>query len=73
MQTPGTQPGLLPWSNSIRLSMANDPGRQLFHDQVNTHGFLFLQQYLDNILSGAKQEYASLEFSYFLLTFALVP
>ncbi|RDB29549.1 hypothetical protein Hypma_015535 [Hypsizygus marmoreus] len=48
--------GLLEWSNAIRFTMANDPGRQLFHDQVNTHGFLFLNDYLDNILSGAKQD-----------------
>jgi hypothetical protein len=48
--------GLLEWSNSIRFSMATDPGRQLFQDQINAYGFLFLDDYLDNILSGAKQE-----------------
>ncbi|KAJ7900333.1 hypothetical protein B0H14DRAFT_3423705 [Mycena olivaceomarginata] len=32
--------------------MVNDPGRQLFQDQIQTHGFLFLNDYLDNILAG---------------------
>lgn len=50
-------PGLLSWANSVRLTMASDPGRQLFKDQVQMHGFLFLEDYLDNIVSGAKQEY----------------
>ncbi|PFH54465.1 hypothetical protein AMATHDRAFT_45 [Amanita thiersii Skay4041] len=36
--------------------MATDPGRQLFKDQVQTHGFSFLDDYLDNILSNAKQD-----------------
>ncbi|KAF9056149.1 hypothetical protein BJ165DRAFT_1606374 [Panaeolus papilionaceus] len=49
-------PGLLNWANSIRLTMSNDSGRQLFKDQVQTHGFLFLDDYLDNIVSGGKQD-----------------
>ncbi|KAF8974043.1 hypothetical protein BDZ97DRAFT_1778146 [Flammula alnicola] len=49
-------PGLLSWANSIRLTMASDPGRQVFKDQVQTHGFMFLDDYLDNIVSGAKQD-----------------
>lgn len=48
--------GLVEWSNAIRFTMANDPGRQLFHEQVQNHGFLFLDNYLANILSGATQE-----------------
>lgn len=51
-------PGLLNWANSVRLTMANDSGRQLFKEQVQTHGFLFLDDYLDSIISGQKQEYA---------------
>ena len=51
--------GLLDWSNAIRLAMANDPGRQLFLDQLNGHGLLFLEDYLANIISGTKQEYVS--------------
>jgi hypothetical protein len=48
--------GLLSWANSVRLTMAGDLGRQAFKDQVQTIGFLFLDDYLDNIVSGAKQE-----------------
>jgi len=36
--------------------MATDPGRQLFKDQVDAHGFRFLDDYLENIVSGAKEE-----------------
>jgi hypothetical protein len=48
--------GLLQWANHIRLTMATDPGRALFKEQVQTHGFSFLDNYLDNILSNAKPE-----------------
>ncbi|KAG6813800.1 hypothetical protein H0H92_007212 [Tricholoma furcatifolium] len=48
--------GLLEWSNTIRHAMANDPGRHIFQDQLNTHGFIFLNDYLDNILSGPTQD-----------------
>ena len=50
------QTGLLEWANSVCLTMANDPGRKSFQDQVQTYGFLFLDDYLDNILSDAKQQ-----------------
>jgi hypothetical protein len=59
-----THSGLLSWANSVRLTMASDPGRQAFRDQIQTLGFLFLDDYLDNILSGAKQESVTLEFSF---------
>ncbi|RXW15515.1 hypothetical protein EST38_g10351 [Candolleomyces aberdarensis] len=36
--------------------MANDSGREFFQQQVQTQGFLFLDDYLDNILSGTKQD-----------------
>ncbi|KAF8807394.1 hypothetical protein BYT27DRAFT_7189481 [Phlegmacium glaucopus] len=49
-------PGLLNWANSVRLTMTSDPGRQLFKEQVQTHGFLFLDDYLDSIVSGQKQD-----------------
>lgn len=50
--------GLLAWTASIRTAMVNDPGRQLFEDQIQTQGFLFLDEYLDNILAESKKEYA---------------
>ncbi|KAL0581622.1 hypothetical protein V5O48_000438 [Marasmius crinis-equi] len=49
-------PGLLQWGNSIRFLMANDSGRESFQQQVHTHGFLFLDDYLDNILARPKQD-----------------
>ncbi|KAG1825943.1 uncharacterized protein BJ212DRAFT_1317085 [Suillus subaureus] len=49
-------PGIVAWTTSIRTSMAKDPCRQLFEDQVQTHGFIFLDDYLENILAGPKQE-----------------
>ena len=48
--------GLLQWANGIRLTMATDPGRALFKEQVQMHGFSFLDDYLDNILLNVKQE-----------------
>ena len=51
-----TQKGLLEWANYMRHSMVSDPGRKLFQEQVQTHGFSFLDDYLDNILSEVKQE-----------------
>ncbi|KAJ7244788.1 hypothetical protein B0H12DRAFT_802889 [Mycena haematopus] len=50
------QPGVLEWCNSTRFTMVNDPGRQLFQDQIHTHGFLFLNDYLDNILAGPRRD-----------------
>ncbi|KAG2350367.1 hypothetical protein BDR05DRAFT_899243 [Suillus weaverae] len=51
-----TATGIVAWTTSIRTSMAKDPCRQLFEDQVQTHGFIFLDDYLENILAGPKQE-----------------
>ncbi|KAF8274081.1 hypothetical protein EI94DRAFT_1714691 [Lactarius quietus] len=48
--------GILKWTSSIRDSMINDPGRQFFEDQVQSQGFLFLEEYLDNIWAAAKQD-----------------
>jgi len=61
--------GLLNWANSIRQTMASDAGRQVFKDEVQTHGFLFLDDYLDNIVSGAKQEYVRLVYNMQLTQF----
>ncbi|KAI9444794.1 hypothetical protein H4582DRAFT_1844859 [Lactarius indigo] len=48
--------GILRWTSSIRDSMINDPGRQFFEDQVQSQGFLFLEEYIDNIWAAAKQD-----------------
>jgi hypothetical protein len=53
-------PNFYAWATSVRVAMATDPCRWFFHDQIQTHGFAFLDDYLDNILAGPKQEYARL-------------
>ncbi|KAJ3779224.1 hypothetical protein FB446DRAFT_711406 [Lentinula raphanica] len=50
------QSDIIHWANYIRGSMAFDPGRQLFQDQVQKHGFDFLDNYLDNILAKKKED-----------------
>ncbi|KAF8846369.1 hypothetical protein BDN67DRAFT_940168 [Paxillus ammoniavirescens] len=50
-----TDGGIHAWMASIRASMASDPCRQLFEDQVQTHAFIFLDDYLENIIAGPKQ------------------
>lgn len=47
--------GMTSWVSAIRLSMANDPGRQILEDQIQG-GFLFLEDYLENILVGPRHE-----------------
>jgi hypothetical protein len=51
------QPGILSWATSIRATMVNDSCRQSLEDQIQVHGFLFLDDYLDNILAQAKRGY----------------
>ncbi|KAH9954441.1 hypothetical protein BC827DRAFT_1243053, partial [Russula dissimulans] len=48
--------GILRWTSSIRDAMINDPGRQFFEDQVQSQGFLFLEEYLDNIWTAPRQD-----------------
>lgn len=55
MQKEG-QSGIETWMSGIRMTMLNDPGRQLLEDQIQSTGFLFLDDYLDSILAGPKQE-----------------
>jgi hypothetical protein len=60
-------PGLVAWTASIRTAMINDPARQGLHDLIQDRGFLFLDDYLANILAGPKQEYVSLQLFLLLL------
>jgi hypothetical protein len=46
----------LAWCNSVRLALANDPGRQFLEDQIQTQGFLFIDEYLDKVLVTPPQE-----------------
>ncbi|CDO71531.1 hypothetical protein BN946_scf184911.g1 [Trametes cinnabarina] len=55
----GSRPGeagVLAWCNTIRFNMAQDPGRQILHDQIQTQGFDFLDSYLENFFEGPKNE-----------------
>ncbi|KAG6381160.1 hypothetical protein JVT61DRAFT_5561 [Boletus reticuloceps] len=53
--TDAKESGIHAWMASVRTSMATDPCRQLFEDQVQTHAFIFLDDYLEHILAGPKQ------------------
>lgn len=53
--TDAKESGISAWMASVRTSMANDPCRQLFEDQLQTHAFIFLDDYLEHILAGPKQ------------------
>lgn len=43
--------GVLAWCNSIRLSIAQDPGREFLDAQIQKQGFDFLESYRDGVLS----------------------
>ena len=49
--------GVIAWCNSIRLTMAKDPGREILYEQIQREGFDFLDIYLENFLEGPKKEY----------------
>ncbi|KAJ7597027.1 hypothetical protein C8J56DRAFT_817242 [Mycena floridula] len=49
------QAGLLEWANTIRFGMVSDNGRTSFRDHVQSHGFLYLEDYFEEIIGGAKQ------------------
>ena len=51
------EPGVLAWCNSIRFSVAKDAGREFLDTQIQKQGFDFLESYLDNVFSRAKEEY----------------
>ncbi|TFY81947.1 hypothetical protein EWM64_g2063 [Hericium alpestre] len=53
--------GVLSWVAGIRSAMVQDPARQMLDDKIQSRGFLFLDDYLDNILLGVKQESAIVE------------
>ena len=55
----GSRPGeagVIAWCNSIRFTMAKDPGRQFLYEQIQREGFDFLDMYLENFLDGPKKE-----------------
>ncbi|KAF8587277.1 hypothetical protein K439DRAFT_1659112 [Ramaria rubella] len=48
--------GINKWATAVRHRMANDPGRQDLDDHILCNGFLFLDEYLEDILLGARSE-----------------
>ncbi|EIW64703.1 uncharacterized protein TRAVEDRAFT_68460 [Trametes versicolor FP-101664 SS1] len=48
--------GVLAWCNTIRFNMAKDPGRQMLHDQIQTQGLDFLDNYLESFFDGPQNE-----------------
>ncbi|RPD82590.1 hypothetical protein L226DRAFT_607692 [Lentinus tigrinus ALCF2SS1-7] len=55
----GSRPGelgIVAWCNSIRFTMAKDPGRQFLYEQIQREGFDWLDNYLDDFLEGPKKE-----------------
>ena len=56
--TPG-EAGVLAWCNSIRLSIAEDDGREQLDTQIQKHGFDFLDSYLESVFSRPKEECVS--------------
>ena len=54
----GSQPGqagVLAWCNSIRTSIAKDPGREFLDAQIQKQGFDFLESYREGIFSRQKE------------------
>lgn len=52
--------GIDKWAAGIRHRMANDPGRQDLDDHILCNGFLFLDEYLEDIVMGARSGYVML-------------
>lgn len=48
--------GLLAWATTLRVSMINDPCRQMLSDAFQTHGFRWLDEHLENVLAGPERE-----------------
>ncbi|RDX55900.1 hypothetical protein OH76DRAFT_1460594 [Lentinus brumalis] len=50
------EPGVIAWCNTIRFTMAKDPGRQFLCEQIQREGFDWLDNYLEDFLDGPKKE-----------------
>ncbi|KAB5590517.1 Inner centromere protein, ARK-binding region protein [Ceratobasidium theobromae] len=46
--------GFAQWATGVRNRMAADPGRADIKDQVQCHGYLFLHEYLDDVLNAPR-------------------
>ncbi|KAG8883850.1 hypothetical protein FRB98_002762 [Tulasnella sp. 332] len=48
--------GVQHWSLNITTKLANDPTRPAFKEFVQVHGFLFLEEFLEDALKGPKDQ-----------------
>lgn len=64
-------PGINKWIAGIRYRMENDPGRQDLDDHILCNGFLFLDEYLEDILTGTRTEFVALRPTSLLNTHSL--
>lgn len=62
--TDGKESGVYAWMASVRASMDNDSSRQIFENQVQSHAFIFLDNYLEHILAGPKQGQVLVPYSF---------
>jgi hypothetical protein len=44
------------WLATARTELENDPGRKWVHDQIQFHGFQFLDDYIDKVRAGPKNQ-----------------
>ena len=45
------------WAANIQNRLNNDPTRAAFKDYVHVQGIQWLDEYLDNVLTGPKDQY----------------
>ncbi|KIJ55491.1 hypothetical protein M422DRAFT_63551, partial [Sphaerobolus stellatus SS14] len=63
----GDLSGFEKWIAGVRRRLANDAGRRDLQDHIHCKGFLFLDEYLEDILFGAKSELPLRIYAYFAL------
>ncbi len=44
--------GIVKWASAIHTRLSNDPTRAAFKDLVQVQGFMFLEEYLDQVQAG---------------------
>ncbi|KAG8929954.1 hypothetical protein FRC02_004840 [Tulasnella sp. 418] len=48
--------GIVKWASNIHNRLQNDPTRAAFKELVQVQGFLFLEEYLEEVLKGPKDQ-----------------
>ncbi|KAG8947471.1 hypothetical protein FRC00_009095, partial [Tulasnella sp. 408] len=47
--------GIVKWASNIKTRLANDSTRNAFKELVQVQGFLFLEEYLEEVQRGPTQ------------------